>query len=416
MRFENWDILLFPQATNTPIQEFRTECFGIVTPIGASPTLNAYIPSLIPGTPFRISLHSWTRPVLSSPPFVKGNRVILGLHVAVDGKTVTVRRINLDADFPVLVSKSTTSRMLFPPFDAAMRDQLQLHIADNVGRITVSISEGYFYEAIGTGKPHFCPIKDHITFKWIHAPRSLLRKAGIAWPNPRLFMKPEDSYGNNVPYMSYPVDYQGMSSQDSGLIDQPFMSTTGTDGQFSYPSSTAPLQSYDQVFTGNDHLDFTDLTASSDLSSGYTFGAPLSDSIHAPQSVFKHTQTTRLPSDQVRDIASAIVPELIERGVAVVDGSSDAQLPDQGFMRNTSDISMHTACEQYPSCVMDAPNGKDVLHVPRKAIAVPTQAPRGRKRVGSATEYRPAKTIARSMKPYFTMVPEAELLRLSMEN
>jgi hypothetical protein len=31
MRFENWDILLFPQVSGTPIQEFRTECFGVVT-------------------------------------------------------------------------------------------------------------------------------------------------------------------------------------------------------------------------------------------------------------------------------------------------------------------------------------------------------------------------------------------------
>jgi hypothetical protein len=30
MRFENWDVLLFPQVSGTPIQEFRTECFGVV--------------------------------------------------------------------------------------------------------------------------------------------------------------------------------------------------------------------------------------------------------------------------------------------------------------------------------------------------------------------------------------------------
>lgn len=35
MRFENWDILLFPQASGTPLQEFRTECYGIVTRMSA---------------------------------------------------------------------------------------------------------------------------------------------------------------------------------------------------------------------------------------------------------------------------------------------------------------------------------------------------------------------------------------------
>lgn len=35
MRFENWDILLFPQASGIPLQEFRTECYGIVNRMSA---------------------------------------------------------------------------------------------------------------------------------------------------------------------------------------------------------------------------------------------------------------------------------------------------------------------------------------------------------------------------------------------
>lgn len=216
--------------------------------------------------------------------------------------------------------------------------------------------------------------------------------------------------------MSYPVDDQATSSDDSKFIAPPSVATSGIDGSLSYPSSAAPLQDLDQVFTDSDHLDFGDLTASSDFSSGYTFGAPLSESIHAPQSSIQQTQVTRIPSDQVREIANAIVPELIERGITMLDGSSDTPLPVHGSMRNVSDISMHTACDQYPACVVDAPNGKDVLHVPRKTVAIPTRVPRSRKKVSSTTDYHPAKTIARSMKTCFTMVPEAEMLRLSMQN
>ncbi|KAG9665534.1 hypothetical protein KCU95_g18501, partial [Aureobasidium melanogenum] len=417
MRFENWDILLFPQVSSTPIQEFRTECFGIVTPIGLSPTLNAYIPSLPRGTPFKISLHSWSKPVISSPQFVRGNRIILAMHVAIDGKSVAVQKINPDGNFPHQVFHSAASRLLFPPFHQAMRDQLQLHIADNVGRITVCLSEGYFYEAASTGRHHFSPVKDIITFKWIHAPQNLLRKAGVAWPDPRLFIKSDDSLGcGNVPHMSCPVDDQATSSKDSKFILPHSVATSGVDGPISHLSSTAPLQTFDEVFTGSDHLDFSDLTTPSDFSSGYTFGAPLSDSIHASQSGSQQTQMARLPSDQIREIANAIVPELIERGVAMLDGSSDTPPPDRGSMRNASDVSMHTACDQYPACVVDAPDGKDVLHVPRKAVAIPTRAPRICKRVGTATDYHPAKTIARSKKTGFTMVPEAEMLRLSMQN
>ncbi|KAG9588951.1 hypothetical protein KCU77_g7985, partial [Aureobasidium melanogenum] len=417
MRFENWDILLFPQVSSTPIQEFRTECFGIVTPIGLSPTLNAYIPSLPHGTPFKISLHSWSDPVMSSPRIVRGNRIVLAMHIAIDGKTVVVQNINPDGNFPHQVFNTAASRLLFPPFHRAMRDQLQLHIADNVGRITVCLSEGYFYEAAGTGKHHFSPVKDIVTFKWIHAPQKLLRRAGVAWPDPRLFIKSEDTFGCGlVPHMSYPVDDQTTGSEDTKFIVPSSVPTSSIDGPLSYPSSTTPLQALGQVFTDSDHLDFTDLTASSDFSTGYTFRAPLSDSIHAPQSGTQQTQMARLPSDQVREIANAIVPELIERGVAMLDGSSDTPLPGRGSMRNVSDVSMHTACDQYPACVVDAPDGKDVLHLPRKAVAIPTRVPKSRKRVGNATDYHPAKAIARSMRTHFTMVPEAEMLRLSMHN
>ncbi|KAK6002767.1 hypothetical protein QM012_001517 [Aureobasidium pullulans] len=381
MRFENWDILLFPQVSGTPIQEFRTECFGVVTPIGLSPTLNAYIPSLPSGTPFKISLHSWSKPVISSPQFVRGNHIILAMHVAIDGKTVVVQKINPDGNFPHQILNSAASRLLFPPFHRTIRDQLQLPIADNVGRITVCLSEGYFYQAPATGKHHFSPVKDIVTFKWIHAPQNLLRKAGVAWPDPRLFIKSEHAseYGH-VPHISYPINDESTSSEDSRFILPPSVATSDIDGPLSYPSSTAPLQALDQVFTGSDHLDFSDLTTSSDFASGYTFGAPLSDSIHALQPGFQQVQMTRLPSDQVREIANAIVPELIERGVAMLDGCSDTPPPERGSMRNVSDISMHTACDQYPACVVDDPDGKNVLHVPRKAVAIPTKTPRSRKR------------------------------------
>lgn len=216
--------------------------------------------------------------------------------------------------------------------------------------------------------------------------------------------------------MSYPVDDQSTSWEDSKFIAPHSVATSGINGPLSYASSTAPLQSLDQVFTDGDHLNFSDLTASSDFSSGYTFEAPLSESIHAPQCSTQQIQVTRLPSDQVREIANAIVPELIERGVAMLDGSSDTPSLGYGSMRNVSDISMHTACDQYPSCVVDAPDGKDVMHVPRKTDAIPTRIPKSRKRVGSTTDYHPAKTTARSMKTCFAMVPEAEMLRLNMHN
>lgn len=102
MRYENWDVLLFPENSKVPIQEFKTQCFvikdrgtydirelsrlhtnirpagspylhspALVNPtsyclpqgnMGLLPVLTTFIPSASPNTPFRVSVHSWERP------------------------------------------------------------------------------------------------------------------------------------------------------------------------------------------------------------------------------------------------------------------------------------------------------------------------------------------------------------------
>lgn len=84
MRYENWDILLFPEGSRVPVQEFKTQCFvtkdsespyvqlpSIVNPstyypvqgnMGQVPVLTAFIPSLEKDAPFRVSIHSWDKP------------------------------------------------------------------------------------------------------------------------------------------------------------------------------------------------------------------------------------------------------------------------------------------------------------------------------------------------------------------
>ena len=58
---------------------------------------------------------------------------------------------------------------------------------------------------------------------------------------------------------------------------------------------------------------------------------------------------------------------------------------------------------------MDVSDGKGVLHMPLKPISTPANVPRGRKRVGSATELQPARNNRVSM------IPDEEMLRLSMD-
>ena len=99
MRYTNWDVLIFPETgdVKTPLQEFYTTCTVtqdpgkhlrnlvctsltrqvldvpaipstahpayLATVTRPLPTVSCYIPSLPQGTPFRVSLHSWSMPI-----------------------------------------------------------------------------------------------------------------------------------------------------------------------------------------------------------------------------------------------------------------------------------------------------------------------------------------------------------------
>lgn len=101
MRYMNWDVLIFPETgeTKTPLQEFSTACtviqdpgktpkytleYKLTSPALDSttapfpshpsffksvthplPTVSCFVPSLLPGSPLRVSLHSWATPVAS---------------------------------------------------------------------------------------------------------------------------------------------------------------------------------------------------------------------------------------------------------------------------------------------------------------------------------------------------------------
>ncbi|KAI5259859.1 hypothetical protein E4T46_06542 [Aureobasidium subglaciale] len=200
MRFTDWDVILFPQTSSVPIQEFRTEFFDVVTPIGICPTVNTYITSLRAGEPFQISLHAQTSCTRTACRRGWSNHRASHTFNLSQGistnATSSIDTINPDGNFPHKIIDLPTRRLFFPPFHQAVGNQLQLHIPDNLGRITVGISEGYFYEApSGT---RFNPIKDVVSFKWVHAPEQILRAAGVLWPHPTI--------GHiQVPHMSFPV-------------------------------------------------------------------------------------------------------------------------------------------------------------------------------------------------------------------
>jgi hypothetical protein len=77
MRYNDWDVLLFPDGaagrySKTPFKEFGVGCQVIPDVEQAHcqgsvglPILTCFVPSIQPGAPFQVSVHSWSEPDIS---------------------------------------------------------------------------------------------------------------------------------------------------------------------------------------------------------------------------------------------------------------------------------------------------------------------------------------------------------------
>ncbi|KAI5463620.1 hypothetical protein BGZ63DRAFT_381913 [Mariannaea sp. PMI_226] len=90
MRYEDWDILLFPQGREVPMKEFKVTChvvhdleFSHAQGSFGLPTLCCFVPSLPAGVPFQISIHSWTTPIISQ--FTKSYSMYHQIRVSCHG-------------------------------------------------------------------------------------------------------------------------------------------------------------------------------------------------------------------------------------------------------------------------------------------------------------------------------------------
>lgn len=137
MRYEDWDVLLFPRDCGIPFREFGVTCevvqdtgkkmlpdawlvtsklvlpeFAHIHGISGLPTVNCFVPSLAPGAPFQISIHSWNTPTISQ--FTKSyskhvNDVKFETRLFIDGRLVAYVVSSLAWVAPVLTNRSSTS-------------------------------------------------------------------------------------------------------------------------------------------------------------------------------------------------------------------------------------------------------------------------------------------------------------------
>ncbi|KAI1752017.1 hypothetical protein F4782DRAFT_547302 [Xylaria castorea] len=203
MRFEEWDVLLFPKDSKVPMKEFKTNCHVVHDPEFAYtngsfglPTMTCFMPGLPPGTPFNISLHSWKTPDVSQftrnyskhPELVK-----FEARVLVDGRLIATSSFNRTGPWPQLINHSfeftkngDLEVLKFPQFRSELLRQSYWSPADEVGRIKIVISEGFPRDSLTVPIER---VKNVVAFSFQHAPLDILESSGIAWPNPAMWRR-----------------------------------------------------------------------------------------------------------------------------------------------------------------------------------------------------------------------------------
>ncbi|KAF2627555.1 hypothetical protein BU25DRAFT_491193 [Macroventuria anomochaeta] len=200
MRYDNWDIILFPEDSNIPIPEYRTACYFSRDEDGHElPTLRTYIGSLKPETPFRISVHHWGPPKPS--PFIQevqrraGMNITFTVQVFIDNTRLYHGSFELNNSSPQEIAYEQRSfrssrsheqptsqpkqRLLFPRSDKnALLQSSAWQPRGTDNRIKIILSERLVNEegSLDVG------CWDVVCFSFQHAHRELLEQAGIAYP------------------------------------------------------------------------------------------------------------------------------------------------------------------------------------------------------------------------------------------
>ncbi|KAM3504970.1 hypothetical protein MY11210_008151 [Beauveria gryllotalpidicola] len=212
MRYEDWDILLFPRDGKVPLKEFKVACHVVhdneLSHIHGSlglPTVCCFVPSLPPGAPYKLSIHSWSTPPISQSTRSYGkfaDRVVFEVRLFVDGRFVSSASMNRAGPWPnvlknsfgtlfshrccamlIMIEFSDTGELeplAFPDFQRELLKQSYWSPADDLGRIKVVISESYPRESLSVP---FERLKNIVAFSFQHAPLEILESSAIAWPN-----------------------------------------------------------------------------------------------------------------------------------------------------------------------------------------------------------------------------------------
>ncbi|OHE98425.1 hypothetical protein CORC01_06216 [Colletotrichum orchidophilum] len=199
MRFENWDVLLFPSDGHVPLKEFKIDCSVIPDPESGPafpsrssglPTVHGFVPSLHRNTPLSISIMSWTKPPVSDITRSASKApelVAFAFRVYIDGELIAEDMWNQDRQTPLVIRQSlkpnkfgNQDAIRFPAFNEKYLQEHSWNPAAWLGRIQVIITEAFLRDSATFPLER---IKNVVAFSFCHAPLETLEGAAIAWPN-----------------------------------------------------------------------------------------------------------------------------------------------------------------------------------------------------------------------------------------
>ncbi|KAK4208572.1 hypothetical protein QBC37DRAFT_391926 [Rhypophila decipiens] len=210
MRYQDWDVILYPEGggSRVPSKEFQVTCHAVPEtepslvrrhgPVKI-PVMHCYIP-LEAGVPFKVSLHSWSVPEISDlakqsyPEHAELAKDLFRIQVRIliDGQEVKSLGFEADSGWPKSIpdteaNDQSTARELellrFPLFRPHLVGR-QSAPRDSFGRIQIIISEGFQREMPGDPVQRF---QNLVVFSFQYLPLELLENQGIAWPNPAMW-------------------------------------------------------------------------------------------------------------------------------------------------------------------------------------------------------------------------------------
>ncbi|KAJ4291392.1 hypothetical protein N0V88_005985 [Collariella sp. IMI 366227] len=203
MRYDDWDVILFPTGRDSkiPFKEFKVACHVVpdvelahIHGAAGLPVMTCFVPSLPPGTAFQISLHCWRRPDISqfTRSYSKHTELVkFEARILIDGRQVATTVLDREVNGPHLITNTFEftrmgefERLKFPAFRRELLYQDHWSPGDDTGRIKIVISEGFPRDSASAPIER---LKNVAAFAFQHAPLEILETNAIAWPNPSMW-------------------------------------------------------------------------------------------------------------------------------------------------------------------------------------------------------------------------------------